>query len=166
MGNTSQLVRLRDLAIEYADAGLSHNEIYEKLEANYSDAVDEFILTQRRGLVMQAIREIVGQKRRQRVHLARFGAAKDRVAAGEQVLLASFTVADGGRKNLVNMLKEDWVFSAREDEQQAGIRLSQARMKRAIARKVPQGKLTGDVFSPEQIANFYRRFDVEVEEAT
>lgn len=157
---TEVLVGLRQLVIQLADSGLNINEIGEKLEANYPELVDEYVETQRRGLMNQAIRMIVGSSRRRRMHWARFAEAEDLIEAGESVLLVSFPTPDG-RKNLVSMTKADLVFAASDEEQQGRVRLSNGRLLRAIARKVPQGKVVGDVYTSEQIVELLRRFGVE-----
>jgi len=152
---------LRELIVAYADTGLNTSEIVEKLEANDGEEVDAYMHSQRRGLLAQAVRMIVGQRRRQRLHWARYAAAADQIEAGKHVLLSSFQAADDTRKTLVDMTKSDLLFFAAEEEQQGWTRLSNARLARAIARKVPKGKTVGDVFDPAQISEFLRQFGEE-----
>lgn len=150
-------ITIRTLVIEYADSGLDHGQIYEKLEANHPDAVDGYVATQRRALLVQAIRMIVGSTRRQRAHRARFAVAVDKIAAGENVLRSLHA-----GKSLVEMTKRDLLDFAADEEQAGNSRLSNARLARALARKVPKDKTVGDVFTPEQITDLYRRFGLGV----
>lgn len=151
-------VELRRLVVEYADEGLDHGQIYEKIEANHLDVVDAFIASQRRALVVQAIRMIVGSKRRQRIHQARFAAAEDKIEAGENLFVSSFPAADGGRKSLVEMTKDDLIYAAEWRDRQGAALVDEARLLRQIARKVPRGKTVGDVYSAEQITTLVQRF--------
>lgn len=148
----------RRLVIEYADGGLSTSEIFEMIEADHPEVVDAFVFAQRRNLVVQAIRMIVGSSRRRRIHQARFSDAVSRIEAGENLFSANFPSADGGRKTLVEMTKDDLTYAADIRERQGVTLVSEARLLRQIARKVPRGRTVGDVYTAAQIANLVQRF--------
>jgi hypothetical protein len=145
---------LRRLVIEYADTGFDIGEIYEKIEANHPDVVDSFVLSQRPMLVRQAIRMIVGSKRRQRIHQARFAAAAEKIEAGENLFLNSYPTEDG-RKTLVEMTKSEVRYARRVLESQADDLVWHARLLARIERKVPEGKTVGDVFTAEQLSRIF-----------
>lgn len=152
---------IRELIIEYADAGLAHGEIYEKLEANHGELLDRYMRARRRELMHAAIWTVVGQSNRNRRRRAVFGEVAERVEAGESLLLTNLPSADGKRKTLVEMTKEDLIYSAELDEQFAQGLIDTATVKRAIARRVPKGKTVGDVFTPEKIVEFMNRLGLE-----
>jgi hypothetical protein len=144
-------LELRRLSIEYADRGFDPGQIYDQLEADHPLIVDEYVLTKRRELVVQAIRMVIGQRRRFRFHRARYAAAEARLEAGENLYLALFPSVDGGSKNLVNMTKADLVYAADIRTVMARTLISESDVLRALSRRVPKGKTVGDVFSPEQV---------------
>lgn len=147
---------LSNLVIGYADEGLSNGEIFEKLEGNYPEVVDEYVATFRPQLVKRAIWTIVGQSNSRRRKAIVFAEVSELRRAGEQLLLNSLPV-EGGRKTLVQMTKEDLLYSAALDEDTAAGLISHADFKRAVAKRVPKGKTVGDVFTAEKIAEFAQR---------
>lgn len=152
---------LAALVRAYADEGLDHGQIYDRIESQHPTIVDAFIADQRRGLLTQSIRMIVGTARRRRFHRAKFADVAAQVAAGESVLLASFPSADGGRKVFGDMNKPDLLYAADVRDGLSKTLLSEARLLRAIARKVPKGQTVGEKFDPEQIAEFLAKFNIE-----
>lgn len=151
-------VGFRQVVVEYADTGMTPAEIYEKVEANHPELADDYVLSQRAGLLRQAIRQIIIGRRQTRMSRARVAVAEAKIEAGESLLLANFPSADGGRKLLAEMTKVDLLHFASSQQQRAGFLLSSAQLARAIARKVPKGRTVGDVFSPEQVATLVSRF--------
>jgi hypothetical protein len=155
---TTAYVQLAARVRQMAGTGLNHEEIYEKMEANYEELVSEYVAAERRNLVVQAIRQIVGQRRRYNIKRAMFTEAEERVEAGESVLTVNLPTALGERKILVDMTKQDLLYAAEVREEQSGALLSEARLFRHLARRIPNGKTVGDVFDAEKIATFLERF--------
>lgn len=135
------------------------SEIVDKLRATDPDLLAGWLNEQAETFVWQAINDRDRSRRSHATQSARpraFKAASDRAAEGDPTPLRRFldspyTVADGSRRPLAQLTRDDLTFVADDYTARAEQNQFKAAFMKALARKVKTG-VVADHFTEEQVA--------------
>lgn len=138
--------------------------IVEKLRATDPDLLGGWLNTQAETIVWQAIND---RDRSLRSHARSAGGRKafaeaaEAHAAGDSAALGRwlatpFSVADGLRKPLAQMTRDDLNFAAGAYEERANQNAMTAALLKAIAKKVRRGTTVSDHFTDEQVDGLWQ----------
>lgn len=141
-------------------------EIVEKLRANDPDLLDGWLYQQAEHFVWQAINDRDRSRRSMRMRRAGAKAFSDAVEAHEagdsgpirRYLDAPYTVADGSRRPLATLTKDDLLFVADSYQRRADDNAMRAAFMTALSKKVKKG-VVGDYFTEQQIADMFSSLD-------
>lgn len=152
------LATLREVVVEWGSQGPhTTGAIYDRLEAEYPHLVDAFVQTQRRELMCQAIRMMLGANRRGAIRRSVFSKTIEARAAGVDLFATEYPVNDmEERKPLRIMTKREVLYAAEHYERREQDNALRKALLRQIARKMKTSQKVEDAYTEEEITRVFR----------